>query len=64
MPLPRKLTPDKVAFARAVLRRRQKLVKELSGLPTETQLAREMGVSIWSLRRLKDGQTYKDIAEQ
>jgi hypothetical protein len=64
VPLPRKLTPERVSYARQVMRRRQRLLTELDGLPTEIQLARELRVSVWSLRRLKDGLTYRDIPAQ
>lgn len=64
MPLPRKLTPENVAYARAILRRRQQLVQELEGLPDERALARELRVSPWCLRRLRDGETYRDVADQ
>lgn len=62
MPLPRKLTPERVAYARAIMRRRQRLLDELKGLPSEARLARELGVSMGSLLRLKHEQTYRDIS--
>jgi AraC-like DNA-binding protein len=61
VPLPRKLTPDKVAYARGIMRRRQKLLDELQELPSEARLATELGLSRCSLRRLKDGTIYRDV---